>query len=161
MDPTVQAVRHVLATLAYRFHKAVHGAPDGFAGLAAGHGIRTPREIVHHMNGVLGYLREGVARGDDDFWYEHPQLDLPGEIDALHASLQELDRLLATRPGWRVETLHRMIQGPLADALTHVGQLAMLRRVAGDPVPAENFFKADVRIGRLGPDQAPPVSPDA
>lgn len=160
MDPTVQTVRHVLATLAYRFHKAIEGAPDGFAELGAGHGIRTPREIVHHMNGVLGYLREGVAHGAEDFWYEHPELDLADEIVALHTSLNELDHLLATRDDWRAETLHRIIQGPLADALTHVGQLAMLRRIAGDPIPSENFFKADVRIGRLGPDQAPPVSPD-
>lgn len=160
MDPTVQAVRHVLATLAYRFQKAVHGAPEHFAELDAGFGIRMPRQIVHHMNGVLGYLRVGVARGDEDVWYERPELDLPGEIAAFHASLQELDQLLATRDDWKTDTLHRMIQGPLADALTHVGQLATLRRVAGDPIPSENFFKADVRIGRVGPDQPPPVSPD-
>lgn len=135
-------------------------APDGFAELDAGHGIRTPRAIVHHMNSVFGYLREGIASGEEDFWYEHPELDLPGEIAALHASLEALDRLFLTRDDWRVETLHRMIQGPLADAMTHVGQLAMLRRVAGAPIPGENFFKADVQVGRLGPDQAPPISPD-
>jgi hypothetical protein len=78
MDPTVQAVRHVLATLAYRFHKAVHGAPDAFAELDAGHGIRSPRAIVHHMNGVLGYLREGAARGKEGFWFEHPERGAPG-----------------------------------------------------------------------------------
>ena len=160
MEPTVQAVRHVLATLAYRFQKAVRGAPESFTELDAGHGIRTPREIVHHMNGVLGYLREGVARGDPDAWYDHPELDLAGEIAALHASLHELDDLLTAERDWNVDTLHRMIQGPLADALTHVGQLALLRRVAGDPIPAENFFKADVTIGRVGPDQPPAVSPD-
>lgn len=161
MDTASHTVRHFLAAIAYRFQKAVRGAPEGFGDFAAGHGVRTPRAIVHHVNGVLGYLREGVAAGDPDHWYHHPELDWSGEVAAMHDALHDLDRLLATRADWRVETLHRMLQGPLADAMTHVGQLAMLRRMAGSPVPSENFFKAHVRVGRVGTDQAEPASPDA
>ena len=80
---------------------------------------------------------------------------------ALHAMLGELDALLCD-PACVVpqERLERLLQGPLSDAMTHVGQLALLRRVAGDPIPGENFYRADVRAGRLGPDQAPPAAPD-
>lgn len=153
-------VRHQLAALAYRFQKAVRGAPAGFAAFEAGAGVRPPRAIVHHMVGVLGYLREVLSGGEVDLHYAHPELDWDGEVAALHAMLADLDAVLAERPGLGLELLERALQGPLADAMTHVGQLAMLRRLAGSPVHGENFFVADVRVGRLGADQAPPRSPD-
>lgn len=156
---TLTLVRHELAALAYRFVKAVRGAPEGFGAFDAGAGVRTPRALVHHINGVLGYLGDVLERGDSHGRFHHPELDWEGEIAALHASLERLDAILrGTTP--RPETLRRALQGPLADAMTHVGQLALLRRLAGAPVHAENFYLADVRIGRLGPEQADPVSPD-
>lgn len=153
-------VRHQLAALAYRFQKAVRDTPAGFAAFEAGAGVRTPRAIVHHMNGVLGYLRALLAGGDVGLHYDHPELDWAGEVAELHATLGDLDALLE-RGGPSLEQLQRALQGPLADAMTHVGQLAMLRRLAGSPVRGENFFLADVRVGRVGADQPAPVSPDA
>lgn len=155
----VHTVRHVLAALAYRFHKAVAGAPDGFGDFAAGGGVRTPREIVHHMNGVLGYAQVIAATGEPIPWYEVPHRDWQGQVALLHEVLAELDAAVA---GGTVEpaTLHRLLQGPIADAMTHVGQIAMLRRLAGSPIPAENFYLADVTVGKVGADQPEPVSPD-
>lgn len=160
-DSARQLLRHFVAALAYRFHKAVAGAPEAFGALEAGHGVRSPCDLVHHVNGVLGYAREMLRGAEVTVLFPHPLLDLTGEIDALHAMLSEIDALLLD-PDLEVpaERLERLLQGPLSDAMTHVGQLALLRRVAGDPVPSENFYRADVRAGRVGAEQAPPVAPD-
>lgn len=156
-QPPSYLVRHQLAALAYRFQKAVRGAAEDFAAFDAGAGVRTPLAIVHHMVGVLGYLREVLDGTYAGLRYAHPALDWSGETAAFHAMLADLDALLAggvAAPP--LETLQRALQGPLADAMTHVGQLAMLRRLAGSPVQGEDFFLADVRVGRVGVDQAEP-----
>ena len=49
-----------------------------------------------------------------------------------------------------------MFQGPIADALTHIGQIGMMRRMAGAPVRGENYFKADIAAGRVGAEQSAP-----
>jgi len=158
--PPTHLVRHQLAALAYRFQKALRGAPPAFAGFDAGAGVRPPVAIVHHMNGVLGYLREVLAGEHAGVRHRHPQLGLDGEVAAFHSMLGRLDSLLASRPDLPLERLERGLQGPISDAMTHVGQLAMLRRLAGSPVQAEDFYLADVRVGRVGADQPPPRSPD-
>ncbi len=142
-------VRHFLASLAYRFHKAVADAPEGFAGLEPGYGIRSPSAIIHHINGVLGYGKVAVETGDFDYWYHHPTLDWNGEVAAVYKKLQEIDEVLSSKD-IEGERLERLLQGPLSDAMTHVGQLAMLRRIAGSPIHAENFFKADIKAGQVG-----------
>src|SRR2546426_11302508 len=40
------------------------------------------------------------------------------------------------------------LQGPIADALTHIGQIAM-RRLAGAPIKGESYFAAEILIGRV------------
>ncbi|MEJ2359191.1 MAG: hypothetical protein P8Y13_14095 [Deinococcales bacterium] len=158
-DP-VQLVRHQLAALAYRFQKAIRDAPLEFAAFEPGVGVRTPLAIVHHVVDVLGYLRGVLDGADPGFHHDHAQLDFAGEVAAFHAMLGALDTLLASNGNIPLERLERGLQGPISDALTHVGQLAMLRRLAGSPVRGENFYLADVRVGRTGADQPPPRSPD-
>jgi len=153
-------IRHFLAALAYRFQKSIRDAPKGFANFEVGHGVRTPLAIVHHLNGVLGYGRVVLETGDADYRHQHPQLDWQGEIAQLHATLQEIDTILTAAQHLTTDRLQRLLQGPLSDAMTHVGQLAMLRRLANSPIHGENFFKAAIAAGRLGEDQADPVSPD-
>ena len=155
-------VRHFLAALAYRFHKAVDGAPEAYSGVEAGHGIRPPFDIVHHVNGVLGYGKKMLDEGEiaDGYWHQVPDLDWRGQIELVHATLRGIDDLLASERHFPAERLERLLQGPLADSMTHVGQLAMLRRVAGSPIPAENFYAADIHAGQVGEDQPNPVSPD-
>ncbi len=162
MHDRAQLVRHFLAALAYRFHKAVGGAPDDFPILDAGHGIRPPLDLVHHINGVLGYACKVLEDGQvpAGFWYLVPDVDWKSQVEMVHGKLKEIDDLLASDRSFPAHRLERLLQGPLADSMTHVGQLAMLRRVAGSPISAENFFDADVQVGRLGSDQADPVSPD-
>lgn len=160
MVPAPQLVRHFLAAIAYRFQKAVRGAPSGFADFSPGNQLRTPVEIVRHMTSVLGYARSFAIGGE----YPVKPTPLPTwdhEVARFHEMLESVSPLIEVDGALGTLTAEQLLQGPLADVMTHVGQLAMLRRLAGDPVPPENFIYADVSKERLGPDQPRPSRPDA
>lgn len=159
MDDKRDLLRHFLAALAYRTQKALRGAPSDFGSFRADDGVRTPAELVRHMTSVLGYARTFFVGGQ--YWPD-PLPSLHHEILRFHDMLQDLARHLETgTPLQQDMSPEQLIQGPFADAMTHAGQLAMLRRLAGAPVAPENFVVADIDPDRLGPDQADPVSPDA
>jgi hypothetical protein len=149
---------HFLAALAYRAQKALRGAPDEFGSFQAGHDVRTPAELVRHMTSVLGYARTCFVGGR----YRPESLpSLQAEVERFHDMLGDLARHLKQgTPMLDGMTAERLLQGPFSDAMTHAGQLAMLRRLAGSPVPPENFIQAEIDAQRLGSDQAEPVSPD-
>jgi hypothetical protein len=157
MDAERALLRHFLAALAYRAQKALRSAPSGFGEFSAGRRTRTPIELVRHMTSVLGYARTYFIGGA---YRPDPLPTLDAEVSRLHEMLGELGRHLATGTPLTGTTPARLLQGPLADAMTHVGQLAMLRRLAGSPVPPENFIVAAIDPENLGPEQAPPASPD-
>lgn len=157
MDEKRALLRHFLAAIAYRTHKALHGAPPSFGSFAAGHRTRTPVELVLHMTSVLGYARTFFTGGS---YRPEPLPDLTAEVARLHAMLRDVSHHLEAGTTLRGATEEQLLQGPLADAMTHVGQLAMLRRLAGSPVPPENFLVAAVDPANLGPDQPEPASPD-
>jgi hypothetical protein len=151
-------LRHFLAALAYRTQKALRDAPPGFASFRAAPKVRTPLELVRHMDSVLGYSRTFFTGGN----YRPPVLeDFHATIAHFHETLADVARYLEEGTELRGIKAENLLQGPFADAMTHAGQLALLRRLAGSPVPPENFVFADVRAGNLGPDQPLPVSPDA
>jgi hypothetical protein len=156
-DETRRVLRHFLAALAYRAQKALRGAPPEFADFAAGRDVRTPRELVRHMASVLGYARTFFAGG---VYQPEPLETFEAEIERFHAVLGELAAHLRRATPLRGLTYDQLLQGPLADAMTHAGQLAMLRRLSGSPVAAENFLFADISEDRLGSDQPPPAAPD-
>jgi len=158
MDAKREMLRHFLATLAYRTQKALRGAPESFADFAAGNRTRTPHQLVLHMDSVLGYARAFFVGGR---YRPEPLADFTAQVTRFHQVLEDLARHLEAGTPLRDTTPERLLQGPLADAMTHAGQLAMLRRLAGHPVPPENFIVADVSPDNLGADQPPPVSPDA
>ena len=146
-------LRHTLATLAYRGGKAVRDAPVGFADHRAAPSSRTPVEILAHVGDLLGWA-VGLADGRHE-WHEATPLPWEEEVDRFHAALAALDRRLAA-PEPLGFPAGRLFQGPIADALGHVGQITRLRRMAGAPVRGENYYKADITAGRVGPGQAPP-----
>ncbi len=151
-------LRHFLAALAYRTQKALRGAPDSFGSFQAGLQVRTPADLVRHMTSVLGYAR---TRFEGGHYRAEPLPNLSAEITRFHGMLEDLARHLTAGTELMGTTEERLLQGPLADAMTHAGQLAMLRRLAGSPVPPENFIDAAVDPANLGPEQPGPVSPDA
>ena len=149
---------HFLAAIAYRAQKALRGCPQEFGSFSAGRSVRTPAELVRHITSVLGYARTFFIGGS---YRPDPLPTLSAEIERMHKMIEDLaDDIGSNAPFLNALTEERLLQGPLADAMTHVGQLAMLRRLAGEPVPPENFILADVDRKRLGVDQPEPVSPD-
>jgi hypothetical protein len=152
-DPKIEALRHAVATVAYRGGKALRGAPAALAEFRVAAGTRTPLELLAHLNDLFDWALH-LADGEH-VWQDSTPSAWEREVERFFATLTAFDQRLANgRPlGFPPE---RLFQGPVADALTHVGQLAMLRRLAGSPVRGENYFKAEIVAGRVGADQAPP-----
>jgi len=157
MDEKRTLLTHFLAALAYRTQKALRGAPPEFASYRAAPKVRTPHELIRHMDSLLGYSRTLFIGGS----YRPPELpEFNDAIAHFHETLADVARHLEMGTDLRSATPEILLQGPFSDAMTHAGQLAMLRRLAGSPVPPENFVFATVSSGNLGPDQPLPVSPD-
>jgi hypothetical protein len=143
-------LRHTVATLAYRGGKAVRGAPAE----VASYGTRTPGEILAHVCDLFDWALS-IANGKQEWHNSQPQA-WEADVARFFAGLEAFDRRLASDVPLAVEP-ELLFQGPVADALTHVGQIAMLRRLAGCPISGENYFVAQIETGRVGADQAPPV----
>jgi hypothetical protein len=151
-------LRHFLAALAYRTQKALRGASPGFADFRAVENLRTPHELVWHMTGVIGYA-VSLYRGER-FTPSRCET-FSDEVRRFHEVLEALAGHLDTGSLPTEYSAAQLLQGPLADAMTHAGQLAMLRRIHGEPVPPENFLLADIGADNLSADQPPPRAPKA
>jgi hypothetical protein len=152
MDDKRELLRHTLAALAYRAARALENAPEAFGGFdGAG---RQPVQILAHMGDLFDWALSTAA--GHERWRDSKPLSWAGENRRFFASLQAFDTFLAS-----TEPLHasieRLMQGPVADALTHVGQLAMLRRLAGSPTCGENFYVAAIAAGQVSAEQPAPV----
>lgn len=159
MTESRRLLRHFLAALAYRTQRALRDAPPDFAEFRAGPTARTPYELLWHMTGLIGYARTMLRGGE----FEPPRLpSLADEIHRFHSALEGLAADLADESLTARIRDDQFLQGPLADAMTHVGQLAFLRRLYGDPIPSENFIFASVSVDNLGPAQPLPnvLDPD-
>lgn len=146
-----QLLRQMLATLAYRANKAVTGAPDGFGNTSAGGGTRSALVIISHMADLMEW-GASVAR-DQSVWRDGSPSSWQGEVDRFFAGLEALDRQLSSSPISK-SAGDKLVQGPIADALTHLGQIGILRRIAGSPVRGESYARATITEGRIGRDQA-------
>lgn len=153
-DPKRDLLRHAVATLAYRGGKTLRGSPGGFAEFRVSEGTRTPGQILAHVGDLLDWAL-CIARGRHE-WHDSAPLAWDQEVQRFSAALRAFDDYLASALplGSSVE---KLFQGPVADALTHIGQIAMLRRLAGSPVRGENYFRADIAAGRVGLEQAAPA----
>ncbi|HEY6101902.1 MAG TPA: hypothetical protein VI007_01615 [bacterium] len=146
-------LRHCVATLAYRGAKAVRGAPGGFETFRPSPATRSSGEILAHIGDLLDWalsLAEGRQR-----WQDSPSLEWEAGTRRFFAAMAALDAYLASGQPLHVPA-EKIFQGPIADALTHVGQIATRRALAGAPVRGENYYVADIAAGRVGPEQAPP-----
>jgi hypothetical protein len=149
-DGRIALLRHTVATLAYRGGKALRGAPPEFAG----YGSRTPGEILAHVCDLFDWALTLVD--GKQAWHDSQPRTWEADIARFFAGLEAFDRRLASGVPLGVEP-EFLFQGPVADALTHVGQIAMLRRMAGCAIYGENYFVARIETGRVGADQAAPV----
>jgi hypothetical protein len=147
------SLRHALATLAYRCGKTLRDASPAFADFRENGTSRSPVEILAHI-GVLLDWAHCLSVGEPK-WNDVEPIPWDDEVARFYAMLARFDALLASDDEIKAP-LAALFQGPIADALTHVGQLAMLRRLAGEPMKGENYFKAEIVVGRVGPEQTPP-----
>ena len=145
-------LRHSLATIAYRAGKVIRGAPEGYADFSAGKDCRTPVQILAHIGDLFDWAL-AMASGKPA-WHDSEPLPWPEEVLRFFDTLQRFDDLLASSEKLHA-SLDKLFQGPVADALSHVSQLAFLRRLAGIPIRGENYYKADISAGRVGREQPP------
>jgi hypothetical protein len=148
-----ELLRHTLATLAYRGGKAVRGAPPEFAAFRLSEGGRTPAEILAHVGDLFDWALS-LAQGRQT-WKDSAPLSWDAEVARFFAALERFDAILASDAPL-ASPAEKLFQGPIADALTHVGQITMLRRLSGAPINGENYFQAEIAAGRVGPEQAAP-----
>ena len=152
-DDKRELLRHTIATVAYRGRKVLVGAPDGFSKFRINATSRTPGEILAHICDLYDWATS-LAKGEPVFNQTQPG-EWNADVARFFAALKELDAYLASdKPLGR--SPENIFQGPIADSLTHFGQIAMLRRIAGAPVRGESYARADITVGRVGLDQAPP-----
>jgi hypothetical protein len=156
MNDSRTLLRHTLATLAYRGGKTIRNAPAGFAEYGAPKSSRIPAKILAHMGDLMDWALS-MADGSRK-WHDSTPLAWDEEGERFFACVKRFDDYLASDQPLQA-TAEKLFQGPIADALTHVGQLAMLRRMAGAPIQGENYFAAEITVGRVGADQAAPRKP--
>jgi hypothetical protein len=146
-------LRHTVATLAYRAGKVVRGASPTLADYRLGPGTRSAVEILAHMGDLFDWATS-MATGKPHWKSATPQT-WDTECARFFSALKAFDDALAADQPLAYETT-RFFQGPVADALTHTGQIALLRRLHGEPIKGESFIQADIKAGRVGSDQTPP-----
>lgn len=152
-DFTRALLGHTVATVAYRGGKALRGAPATFSAFAAGPTTRTPTQILAHMGDLFDWALS-LGRGAET-WHDSTPLEWDREVERFFAAIAAFDAFLASDQPLGASP-ERLFQGPIADALTHVGQLTMLRRLAGASVRGENYSVAEIVAGRVGSAQKPP-----
>ena len=153
MDETRALLRHTVATVAYRGGKVVRDAPASFAAFSGDDSARTAVKIVAHIADLYDWALS-QARGAE-VWTDTTPAEWDHEVARFFASLQRFDDYLASDAPLAVPP-ERLFQGAVADSLTHIGQLAILRRLAGAKMKSENYSRADIHAGRVGPQQTPP-----
>ena len=152
-DPKRELLRHAVATIAYRGGKAVRGVPASFATFQAGDTARTPARLLAHIGDLFDWALT-IAKGKQE-WHDSTPLEWDREVTRFFETLGRFDAYLASDAPL-ADSAEQIFQGPLADALTHVGQLAMLRRLSGAVMRSENYFRADIHAGRVGAIQTAP-----
>jgi hypothetical protein len=152
-DSARELLRHTVATLAYRAGKALRDAPRDFPELSVRPGSRTPAQILAHMSDLFDWALS-MAQGAQK-WKDSTPQSWDADCDRFFRALESFDDYLASDAALGT-SVERLFQGPIADALTHTGQLTMLRRIAGMPIRSENYARAEIARGRVGADQPVP-----
>jgi hypothetical protein len=146
VDPKRDLLRHMVATVAFRTRIAIADAPAEFADFRVTESTRSPAEILAHIGDLLigsHYLLKGefVELASEPLQWDEAAARFFG-------SVKELDAFLASDSPL-AHPVEKFVQGPIGDALTHVGQIVMLRRIAGAPIRQEPYFTAEIVPGRL------------
>ena len=153
MDEKRALLRHMVATVAYRGGKAVRNAPPEFASFSGDGSARTAVKILAHIGDLYDWALT-QAKGAEA-WNDSTPLEWDREVERFFAAVQRFDDYLASDVPLAA-TPEKIFQGAIADSLTHVGQIAILRRLGGARMKSENYSRADIVAGRVGPEQTTP-----
>lgn len=146
LDVKRELFRHLVATVAFRGGVAVLDAPENFSVFRVNEATRTPGELLAHIGDLLkGSLH--LVKGELVYLTSAP-LSWEEEIARFFSAVKEFDSYLASGAPLACP-VEKLIQGPIGDALTHVGQIVMLRRMAGKPVRVESYFTAEIVAGEV------------
>ena len=146
-------LRHAVAALAYRAGKALRGAPESFAGFEAGQNVKSPARILAHMGDLFDWAL-AMSQGRRE-WHDSAPLAWEREIERFFGALKAFDDYLGSDAVVQVSA-EKLMQAPIADALTHTGQIAMMRRLSGSKIRGESYYEAEIVTGRVGFEQAAP-----
>ena len=146
-------IRHTLATLSYRLGKVLRGTPAEFRDFSCASSTRTPGQILAHICDLMDWALAQVEGRRE--WHNSEPLPWQEEIARFYQAIEKLDQRIAAQ-GLGAATAEALFQGAIADAFTHTGQIALLRRLAGHPLRAENYAAAEITAGRVGVEQATP-----
>ena len=149
-----ELLRHMLATIAYRFQKTVRNTTEEFGVFRNTRDTRTPIEIINHMYDVLNKTKIFIEKERYDKT-STAQLELRLEIERFHRVLNNLDVVLSEKE-LDIKFSKRLLQGPLSDVLCHIGQIAMLSGQSGNKIKGEDFFSAKIMTGNTSSEQALP-----
>lgn len=153
IEPERALLRHTVATLAYRAGKAIRGVPEGFSAFAVGDPPKTPGRILAHLGDLIDWAL--TMCDGPPVWRDTSPRSWAEDAARFHEALARLDARLTAGADLATPSA-KIFQGPIADALTHVGQIAMLRRLGGVPMRSENYFRAEIVAGRVGAEQTAP-----
>lgn len=153
MDSKYEFLRHTLATVAYRGAKALRGAPPEFASYRCHDSSRTPGQILAHLGDLYDWALS-IANGKQE-WHDSQSLPWEQEVERFFAALKKFDERVASGEPL-ADSPEKLFQGAVADSLTHIGQIAMLRRIAGSAIKGESYYRAQIEIGKVGTEQTPP-----
>lgn len=142
---TTRLLRHMVAAIAFRASRSLRDAPPGYENLRLTDDSMSAKELVLHMTNVTAFAIATVTHTDR---VRHEPRDWNGEVDRFYTLLGELDAAFARGASLEPGMDLKLVQGPLADALTHVGQLHSMRRIMGAPIAPMNYIKADIQTGR-------------
>lgn len=140
MDNQNELLIHTVKTIRYRFIRATQGASASFGEFRIGANTRLPKEIVNHMFDLVTKTISMLQHGH--FGTPPPeQLNFQQEQERLLAALNDLQTGLSRLPPEPAKA-KKLLQGPMLDMVTHIGQLAMLNGLHGNKVPRESYFDA-------------------
>jgi hypothetical protein len=145
--------RRLIATLAFRTRHALKNAPTGFEDFEAGMDVRTPHQIIHHMNDCVSMTNDMLSGRKPE---RLEVMSFMETVETFHEKMSALDKTLADVELPDDEKCLRILQGPLCDAMTHVGQLMMIRRLMGASIPGATYYRSDIKNGQVGPNQPLP-----
>lgn len=151
MNEPTKFLRHAVATVAYRAEKPLRDAPEGFDAFKAGDNARTPLEVLAHCGDLYDWALTQAKNAT--FWHTSQPLSWDDEIARFYKSVGVFDEYIAENPLDEKLALI-LLQGPVADSLTHIGQLSFLRGIVGAAVKGESYVRAEIEIGRVGREQS-------